>query len=168
MTNIDVRKNVEPPAQVATPAHPMREWDPGRWMRSLLTWDPFREMAPFTVAERELNFMPAFEVKETKDAYLFKADVPGVRREDIEVNLTGNRLTITGKRDSEKHEKTDTVYAYERSYGSFTRAFTMPEGINENAIVADLRDGVLTINVAKKPEAMPKKIAVNTPQEKKS
>lgn len=160
MANIDVKKGE--PSQQMTQA---REWEPARLMRSLLGWDPFREMAPFAF-DRELGFTPAFEVKETKDGYLFKADVPGVKREDIDVSMTGNRLTITGKRDAEKEEKNATVYTYERSYGSFTRAFTMPEGIDANGIHADLRDGVLTVNVPKKPEAQAKKIAVTTPQEK--
>ena len=160
MANIDVKKNDQP--QQAALA---RDWEPGRLMRSLLSWDPFREMAPFAF-DRELGFAPAFEVKETKGSYLFKADVPGVKREDIDVSFSGNRLTITGKRDAEKEEKSETVYTYERSYGSFSRSFTMPEGIDANAIHADLRDGVLTVDVPKKPEAQAKKIAVSTPQEK--
>lgn len=161
MANINIRKNDQPQPSTAAP----REWEPARMMRSLLAWDPFREMAPFGF-DRELGFAPAFEVKETKDGYLFKADVPGVKREDIDVNITGNRLTITGKRDAEKEETSDTIYTYERSYGSFTRSFTMPEGVDPNRIHADLRDGVLTVDVPKKPEALPKKIAVSTPQEK--
>lgn len=161
MANIDVRKNDQPQQSTTT----AREWEPARLMRSLLSWDPFREMAPFAL-DRELGFAPAFEVKETKDGYLFKADVPGVKREDIEINLAGNRLSISGKRDAEKEEKSDTIYTYERSYGSFTRSFTMPEGVDTNRIHADLRDGVLTVDVPKKPEAVPKKIAVTTPQEK--
>lgn len=159
MSNIAVRKNGENPVAAAP-----REWEPARLMRSLLAWDPFREMAPFPLERSMMEFAPAFEVKETKDSYLFKADVPGVKPSDIDVSFTGNRLTITGKREGEKQEKGETYYAYERSYGSFTRAFTMPEGIDPNGIYADLRDGVLTITVAKKPEAQPKKVTINTPE----
>jgi HSP20 family protein len=159
MANISVRKDNENRPQ----APAMAERDPARLMRSLLSWDPFREMAPFMADERA-GFMPDFEVKETKDGYLFKADVPGIKKEDFDVNITGNRLTVSGKRDAEKQEKTDTYYTYERSYGSFTRAFTLPEGIDANGIHADLRDGVLTLNVPKKPEMQPKKIAVKTPE----
>lgn len=162
MANIDVRKN-EPQDPALARA---REWDPGRIMRSLLSWDPFREMAPFSLEQPMAGFAPAFEVKETKDGYLFKADLPGVKQQDIEVSYTGNRLTVSGKRDAEKQEKTDTYYTYERSYGMFTRAFTMPEGVDATRIHADLRDGVLTIDVPKKAEAQPKKIAVTTPQDK--
>lgn len=165
MADINVRKNDQNQAQLVSPAS-RNEWDPMRVMRSLLSWDPFREMTPFALEANLPNFAPAFEVKETKDGYEFKADVPGVKKEDVDVSFSNNRLTITGKRDAEKQEKTETYYTYERSYGSFTRAFTMPEGIDDTRIHADLRDGVLTISVPKKPEAQPKKIAVSTPADK--
>jgi HSP20 family protein len=161
MSNISVRKNDQTPAMTTA-----REWDPARLMRSVLGWDPFREMAPFGFEQSMASFNPAFEVKETKDSYLFKADVPGIKQQDIDVSFTGNRLTITGKREAEKQDKTDAYYTYERSYGSFTRAFTMPDGIDPNGIHADLRDGVLTVNVAKKAEAQAKKVPISTPQEK--
>jgi HSP20 family protein len=123
-------------------------------------------MAPFTFEPPMAPFAPAFEVKETKEGYVFRADIPGVNVRDIDVSFTGNRLSITGKREAEKQEKTDTFYTCERSYGSFTRAFTMPEGVDPNGVHADLRDGILTVTVAKKADAQPKKIAVSTPQDK--
>lgn len=162
MSNIAIRKNDQPPVSTSM----SREWDPARIMRSFFGWDPFREMSPFVLDQPMTTFAPSFEVKETKDGYLFKADVPGVKQQDIDVSYSGNRLTISGKREAEKQEKTDTYYAYERSYGSFTRAFTMPDGVDPNGIHADLRDGVLTVSVAKKAEAQPKKITVSTPESK--
>lgn len=66
----------------------------------------------------------------------------------------------SGKRESEKTEKGDTYYTSERSYGSFTRAFTLPEGVDPSHIKAELKEGVLTLSVPKKPESQPKKIAV--------
>ena len=125
----------------------------------------FREMTPF-LPEARLALDVAFEVKETKDSYLFKADVPGIKQGDIDVSLTGNRLTIAGKREAEKEDKGDAYYAYERSYGSFSRSFTLPEGVNTAAIVADLRDGVLSVVLPKKAEAQPKKIAITTDPKK--
>ena len=138
---------------------------PFRVMRDLLRWDPFQEMAPlwpsaFNYEAQIPQFMPAFEVKETKDGYLFKADVPGVKEQDIEVTLTGDRLTISGKRDEEKREQTDTYYSCERSYGSFTRSFTLPEGVDTNHVNAELKSGVLTVAVGKRPEVQPKRIDV--------
>lgn len=139
-------------------------WDPFRAMRELMRWDPFREMAPVMMAERE--WMPAFEVREDKDAFHFKADVPGMKREDIDVSLTGSRLVIAGKREAEKETKEDTFYAYERSYGSFKRVFTLPEGIDGDHVTSELKDGVLTLVVPKKAEAQAKKIPIGAPAAK--
>lgn len=134
-------------------------WDPFRAMRDWLRWDPFREMAPmFGRGERE--WMPAFEVRENKDAYVFTADLPGMKPEDIEVSLTGNRLAVSGKRESQQEHKEDTYYTYERAYGSFSRAFTLPEGIDTEHLKSELKDGVLTLVVPKKPEAQARKIPI--------
>jgi len=159
MANISIhRQNADKPAP-ATVEQPMTAWDPWRTMRALLSWDPFREMVPYPTFE-ERTFSPAFDVKETKDAYLFKADVPGIHEKDLDVTVTGNRLTVAGKRDQEKEEKSDRYYAYERNYGSFSRNFTLPEGADIDKLQASLDDGVLHIRVPKRPEVQPKKIAV--------
>lgn len=133
-------------------------------MRALLSWDPFREMVPSLDLdeERALGFAPAFDVKETPDAYVFRADVPGVRESDIEVLLTGNRLTISGKREQESEGRSDRYYTYERSYGTFSRSFTLPDGADGNSLRASLEGGVLEISMAKKPEVQPKKIDVKS------
>jgi HSP20 family protein len=104
------------------------------------------------------GFVPSFEVKETKDSYLFKADLPGVKESDLDISVTGNRLTISGERQQEKKDEGDTFYAYERSYGSFSRSFTLPEGIDVDHINGELRDGVLNVVVPKKPEVQPKRV----------
>lgn len=145
-----------------TPA-PTPTWDPFQEMRSLLGFEPFRAMRTLST---DAMFMPAFEVKETKDGYLFKADLPGVKENDFEVSITGDRLVVSGKRDAERTEDTDTVYTYERSFGSFQRAFTLPRGIDAEHIHADLKDGVLTVMVPRTPEAQVKKIAVKTERPK--
>jgi HSP20 family protein len=80
-----------------------------------------------------LRFVPDFEVKETKEGFVFKADVPGIKEKDLEITMTGNRLTISGKREAEMEERSDTYYACERSYGSFTRAFTLAPAGNRLA-----------------------------------
>ena len=154
MANIAVQKeNGGKPV----PAAPTRELDPFRVMRELMRWDPFSEMTPIV---SEAAFAPAFEVKETKDAFVFKADMPGIQEKDLEVKLTQNRLSISGKREQEKSEKGETFYTYERSYGSFARAFTLPEGVDGENIKAELKEGVLTLTLPKRPELQPKKIAV--------
>jgi HSP20 family protein len=138
---------------------PTRSWDPFEMMRDLMRWDPFAEAAPILGA-REGAFSPAFEVKESGDAYLFKADLPGIEEKDLDVQLTGNRLTISGKREEERREEEERYYAYERSYGSFSRSFTLPEGVDPEHAEAQLASGVLTISLPKRPELKPKKIEV--------
>lgn len=158
MTNLVVRSGETPrlPAQ----------GEPLHWMR----WDPFREMAPFsTEAAQPARFAPDFEIRETKDGFLFKADLPGVKEKDLEISITGNRLTISGKREAEKDESTDTYYACERSYGAFTRAFTVPEGTAAgNQIRAELNQGVLTLLLPKRPELQARRIEVKVLDKPKS
>lgn len=139
------------------------EWSPMRAMREMLRWDPFREMAPmFPSTFERLEWNPSFDVTETKDAYVFKADVPGVKMEDLEITTTGNRLQISGKRESEEEKQTDTVYTYERQCGSFARVFTLPSGADIEHAKSDLKDGVLTLVVPKLAEAQSKKIPIAT------
>ena len=108
------------------------------------------------------GFAPAFNIKETKDGFVFKADLPGIKEEDLEVTSTGNRVTISGKREAEKEEKDDTFYTYERSFGSFTRSFTLPDSADASHIKAELKNGELTVAVPKTPAAVAKKIPVGT------
>lgn len=159
MTDITVRRN-----NGNISASGARDIEPMRTLRDLFRWDPFQEMAPNwpNVDWRGATFVPAFEVKETKDAYLFKADVPGIREQDIEVMMTGNRLTVSGRREEEKEDRGDTYFTCERSYGAFSRSFTLPEGIDVEHVQADLKGGVLTLAVPKKPEVQPKKITVRS------
>ncbi|HEX3905825.1 MAG TPA: HSP20 family small heat-shock protein [Polyangia bacterium] len=135
-------------------------WDPVRLMRDMLRWDPFHEIEAVLNPADIRGFAPTFEVTETKDAYLFRADLPGVQEKDLEISLTGTRLSIAGHREQERREQTDTLYASERAYGSFSRAFTLPEGVDGENVMADLKSGVLTLTVPKKPEVQPKKIVI--------
>lgn len=161
MGSIAIRKH-EPSRPETAPAP--ATWEPGRMLRNVLTWDPFQIMAPFpafgAIDRTSFEFAPAFEVKETPAEYVFRADVPGVAEKDLEVTFTGNRLTVSGRREAEHKERSDTFYAYERTFGSFTRSFTLPEGADAANARADLKDGVLSLAVPKKPEVMPKKIEI--------
>ena len=156
MPNI-VRSNNDEKTKAVAPVDPFQ-----RMMRDMLRWDPFREIAPTWMMPEPVAFAPAFEVKETKDSFLFKADLPGVKDKDVEVKLLGNRLTISGKRDAEHEDKSDSYYTYERSYGSFMRAFTLPDGIDGDHVQADLKEGVLTVAIPKKENAQAKTIAIKS------
>jgi HSP20 family protein len=153
-----------------TPEHPVAQGKPSPDPWALLRWDPFREMVPswFGQPPVEPAFSPAFEVKENKDSFLFKADLPGLKEPDVEVKLQGDRLTVSGKREAEREEKDDTFYTYERSFGSFLRTFTLPAGFDGEHVQAELKDGVLTIVVPKKAAAQAKTIAIKGGDVKKS
>jgi HSP20 family protein len=160
------------PSNLPAVSNPMPvEWDPFRMMREFMRWDPFREIVPVLNvggdAQRAL-YVPDVDVKETADAYIFKADVPGIKEKDLEIATTGNRITLTGKRDEERHEETATYYSSERSYGSFSRSFTLPDGTDVDRATAELKEGVLTISVPKKPGIQPKKIALGSPTSDKT
>ena len=163
MASIEIRKNGETGAAM-TPAR--ERLSPFRMMRELMGWDPFREIMPVWPEQLGAEFAPAFDIKETQDAYVFHADVPGMKESDIEVTVSGNRLNVSGKREQSKEEKGERYYAYERSYGSFSRSFTLPEGVDTSSTHADLKDGVLTLTVHKTQQAQAKKIPVQTAAKK--
>ncbi|MHB8874683.1 MAG: Hsp20/alpha crystallin family protein [Myxococcaceae bacterium] len=163
MANLPVKRGT----QGTTIAPRMPEWtfDPFQPMRELMRWDPFTELAR-SFQRPTATFVPAFEVKETKDAFVFKSDLPGMTDKDIDVSLAGNRLTISGKREAEQQDSSENYYTYERSYGSFMRCFTLPDTVDADHVRADLKDGVLTVSVPKTPEAQPKKISIKSNGEK--
>ncbi|MFO0576256.1 MAG: HSP20 family small heat-shock protein [Polyangia bacterium] len=136
-------------------------WPMRSMLRDLLSWDPFREMEPFSLTE-EAAFYARFEVLEDKDHYTFKADLPGVKESDLRISLTGNRLMVSGKRETSEEKKDATYYLCERSYGEFSRTFTLPEGAAADGARATLSDGVLTIMVPKKPGAQTKQIPISS------
>ena len=135
--------------------------EPFRLLTEMNRWDPFLEtgLQPWTSA---LTYMPAFELKETPTALVVKADMPGIQEKDIELNVAGNRLTISGKREEEKIQDDEICHLVERTYGSFNRTITLPEDVDANKIKAQLKEGVLTVTVPKSPEIQPKKIEVKT------
>jgi len=160
-SNLPVRNNDYRNAYAGTV-----EQHPFRLVRRMLNWDPFSEMTPFSTEGRN-SLGVAFEVKESKVGYIFKADVPGVKEADIDITVTGNHLTVTGKREAERQDENDRFYAYERSFGTFTRAFTLPESADTSTVQAELKDGVLTIAVNRKAEMQPQKVQIK-PQTAKS
>lgn len=155
MTALSVQKQKE----AAAAAAPRVARNPFQMMRALMNWDPFQEMEPLVTVQQ--SFLPDFEVRENKDGYVFKADVPGIKESDLHVTVNGNQLVISGKRDAEERRQDENFYVYERSYGSFTRSFTLPDSANSEQCGADLKDGVLTVSIPKKPEAQPKRVSVN-------
>ena len=129
--------------------------DPFAMARDLLSWDPFFTARPATA------FAPAFEVKETTEAFVVKADLPGVVESDLDIAVHNNVLTVAGSRASEERKDGEAYALYERQFGSFSRSFSLPEIANGDKIEAKLDAGVLTLTIAKKEAAKPRKIAVS-------
>lgn len=122
--------------------------------RDLLSWDPF-------FGGRQVSaFVPAFEVKETNESFILKADVPGVAESDLDIAVHNNVLTISGSRKAEERKEGEAYALYERQYGSFSRSFALPETADGDRVEAKLDSGVLTLSIFKKAEAKPRKIAV--------
>lgn len=145
----------------------MRALDPERMMREMLQWDPFAEMAPFAqLRQPEGWFSPDIDFRETKDRFVFRADLPGVKESDVDISVSGRQLTISGKRDEEREEREgERFYTYERAYGSFCRSFTLPEGADLDKIQAELKHGVLEIVVPKAAGVQPKQIPISAAKE---
>jgi len=139
-------------------------WDPFRLVREVLRWDPSRELEAFGAVDSGAHvvrgFTPRFDVKETKTGYVFKLDVPGVKEQDIEISLTGNRLTVSGKREQERRDEGEKYFAEESLYGRFNLAFTVPTGSDPDGVTAQLDSGVLTVTVAKRAEVQPRRIPI--------
>jgi HSP20 family protein len=130
---------------------------PYQVVNALLGWNPFLDEAPLG---RGRVFSPAFEIREAKDAYLVKADVPGVRESDLDVTVTGNAVTISGRRELEADASGDQIHMMERAHGEFSRTFTVSDGADLEGLTADLAGGVLTVRIPKRPEVQPRKIAL--------
>ncbi|HXU69643.1 MAG TPA: Hsp20/alpha crystallin family protein [Polyangia bacterium] len=137
--------------------------DPFDVMREMFSLDPLRHIfGTGALHHPAQTFVPQFEIRENNDGYVFKADLPGVQEEDLDISIAKNRLSVSGKREMEKREENDRYYAVERNYGSFTRTFTLPTDIDEAHVDAELRDGVLTLKVPKSREQQAKKVQIKT------
>lgn len=148
---------------------------PSRAFRSLMNMDPVREMFEL---QRDINrlfegslekssqqtslnaWTPAIDIFEDENAFLIKAELPEVNRDDVKVNLDNNVLSISGERRLEFEDKRDGYHRVERSFGQFYRSFTLPPNVNTEAITAEVKDGVLRLTLPKKEEAKPKQIEV--------
>ncbi|BDU68494.1 heat-shock protein Hsp20 [Geothrix oryzae] len=132
--------------------------EPFRFMRDFMRWDPLRD---YDLGAPTAAFMPSFDVKESPDAYQFRADLPGILEADLEISLEGTRLTVAGKREEEVLKDGERIHLSERSHGHFSRTFSLPEDVEGEKVVAELRNGVLTLMVPKRPEVRPRKISVS-------
>ena len=108
----------------------------------------------------ETTWTPAIDIKEQNGKYLLKADLPGINKKDIHVELKDGYLTLKGERKSEHAENNANYHRIERTYGSFQRSFRVPEGLTEKDIIAKYNDGVLEMSIPVPKVEKPKAIEV--------
>ena len=116
------------------------------------------DLPGFGTGERE--WMPPFDVSETEGEIIVKAEIPGMKVEDIDITLTDGFLTIKGERKMEKEDKQENYHRIERQYGSFSRSLNLGLKVEAESIDAAYKDGVLTVTLPKAEEDKPKKIEV--------
>jgi HSP20 family protein len=114
-----------------------------------------REFFPFTREFEHVGWVPEIEVRQNNGQFVVRADLPGLKKDDVKVELADNVLTISGERKEEKEEKREGYYRSERSYGSFYRQVPLPEGAKTDTATAEFTDGVLQITM-QAPESQPK------------
>jgi HSP20 family protein len=145
-------------------------------MATLVRWEPFREIAALQndmgrlmsaflgQADGETSgrtWVPAVDVWETENELVYAFDLPGIPEDKIAVEFDDGALTVSGQRER-VHEADDGFYRYERRFGSFSRTVGLPQGVTENDVKADYRDGVLQITVKKPETPKPRRIEVGS------
>ena len=148
-------------------------------MMNLVRWTPFGEM---TAMQNRINRMfngpywpagrmdddtamgmwnPAVDLYEKDDHFVIKAELPGVNKKDIAIDLKDRVLTLSGERSYENEVKEENYYRRERSYGKFQRVFTLPADVDSDKIKAEFNDGLLQIEVPKPEEQKPKQVTIH-------
>lgn len=143
---------------------------------SLIRWEPFGDvdtlfsrLMPATLARaavagngRKLDWSPSADISETDREYIIRAELPAVKKEDVQVTYDEGVITVKGERKQQKDEKTEKYHRVESFYGSFERSFSLPENANSEAIRCDSKDGILTVHIPKMETVThkPKQIAV--------
>ncbi len=144
-------------------------------------WNPFREMESVQSQMNSLinqlwgrqpvrtengeslgvtEWVPLVDIAETDQAYLIKAELPEIKREEISVKVENGVLSLTGERKFEQDEKKQKFHRVERLYGKFTRSFTLPDDADDTQVRAEFKDGILTVQVGKAEKTKPRQIEV--------
>ncbi|WP_372637738.1 Hsp20/alpha crystallin family protein [Fodinibius sp.] len=113
------------------------------------------------VSTRRNNFTPSIDISETDDKFLISAELPGMKKEDINIDLENGRLTISGERSFKKEEEGKKFHRVETRYGSFNRSFQLPDNVDEESIEASYEDGLLNISVEKDEDKVKKQIEIS-------
>jgi HSP20 family protein len=148
---------------------------------AIVRWEPFRDLVSLQERMNRLfdesfrgvargsgeedwvggAWAPAVDIYEQNGNIVLKAELPGIDPKDVDVRVENNILTLRGERKLEKEVKRESYHRVERSYGTFTRSFTLPSAIDTEKIKAEYKDGVLQMTLPAKEEARPKQISIN-------
>ena len=144
---------------------------------SIIRWEPLRELSSL---QNEMNrlfntvvdtpaaagagslrrWMPAMDLHEGDDAFVLRADLPGMREEDVSIEFEDNVLTVSGERRAEEEERKEGYHRVERAFGAFSRTLTLPKGIDPESISAGFDNGVLEVHIPKPEQSKPRKISI--------
>jgi HSP20 family protein len=150
---------------------------------AIIRWDPFRDMVSLRERmnrafddvfanrgeDKDLTpstWAPAVDIYETENELVLSAEVPGIAEKDIEIRVEDNTLQLRGERKFEKETKEENYHRIERSYGSFYRAFTLPNSIDAETIKAEHENGILRVTMPKRQELKPRTVKIVTATEK--
>jgi HSP20 family protein len=146
-------------------------------MATLVRWDPVRELAAWqndidrlmgtflrgaTAGGNGERWAPPLDVWETDDELVYAFDLPGIPEDKISIEFEDGSLTVSAERERTEKVERDRFYRFERRYGSFTRSIGLPQGVSEDDIHADYKDGVLELHVTKPKSPEPRKIQIGT------
>ena len=147
---------------------------------AIVRWEPFRDLLSLQERMNRLfddsfrgargsdedwalggSWAPAVDIYEQDGNIVLKAELPGIDPKDVDVRVENNTLTLRGERKHDQEVKKENYHRVERTYGTFTRSFTLPNVVDTNNIKADYRDGVLRMTLPKREEAKPKQISIS-------
>jgi HSP20 family protein len=153
---------------------------------AIVRWEPFRELATL---QNEMNrlfntafdtpagqgnggtlrrWLPAMDLVETEDHFVLRADLPGMSESDVNIEVEDRVLTISGERKAEHETSKEGYHRVERAFGSFSRALTLPDGVDPEAVEASFDRGVLEVRIPKPEQRKPRKISIGVGGEKKT
>ena len=137
------------------------QYNPNRWFESAVN-RVFSDVlgSPTWEAAPQVSFIPRVEVRDEKDAVVLSAEIPGVEKDGVSVEVNDGVLTLSGAKKQASESNENGVSRSERVYGEFKRSFVLPDTVDVERIDAQFRNGVLSISLPKKPEAAPKQIAI--------
>jgi HSP20 family protein len=137
-------------------------WEPYRDMMALTDrlQHAFGDLTPYSPVEGVGAWLPPVDIIEETDRLIFKAEIPGVNRDDLEIQVENGTLILRGEKKQEKELRSESAHRIERYYGGFSRSFVLPTSIARERITATYTDGVLQVVLPKADEAKPRKIAI--------